>query len=236
MRKYLVLILFILSVSVTAYAEMNCYIAGVVVSSGDCTTPSIHTYDQGFETAFPITSWTVSSPAPTSGATLSGSPPTDSCSKGVTGADDTDTRYAYYNYGSTLSTFYFRLDFMYTANTVPSWDHQLFFAAGQSTTYDVSSIGYLRIYDQGGAFEMSFNGSSSVTVEANPAVNTWYKITGYIDSGTPANSWIKINGGSATTIAPHAVAPQYFFIGDVNSKEALAWEIGYFAIDDEEIS
>jgi len=201
-----------------------------------CTTPSSHTYDQGFETAFPITGHTQSGTI-TSGASLTGSPPVASCSLGLTfasGTSPTASPYNRYDHGSTMAAWYFRIDIKRVGGYTTAWKSlPVYVATEASGAYNSQQIFAIYIERFGGSnVDIHANGTTLVSSSAN---DTWYRITGYVEQATPSNSWIKINGGSSIPFTPaggSTYAARYIWFGSGTTADLpdTTIQVGYFAI------
>jgi hypothetical protein len=219
------------------YARMSTAIVGggVTVAAG-CSTPATHLVDQGFETDFPLTGWTTSSTAAASGVTLLGTPPTASCTKGVYFPDDTTQRYISYDYGTNQNTMYFRFDFYIDSSTVASTDYQRLIVGGES----VASTGQiiLNVRNVTGTLKLHGGATGTTDLDITVTIDAWHTITGYVDSTTSSNSWIKFDGGeqTANTTFGSNTRMRYWMLGDIGNHKTLDYYYGYFALDDEEIA
>ena len=239
------IILFILLLTLPCYAQdlarLNVgVVGGGVAAVAGCTTPATHTYDQGFEAAFPITGWTVSNM--TSGETLTGTPPAASCTKGMLMADQTIATAYYDASGFAGQTHYFRIDFNLATEAFGNWGGLSFMNVGESTTPgSLKAAGFIFEHQGTGVIYLNYAGAATVTLINDVVAGTWYRITGLIDSATPTNSWIKVNGGSAIEFDPYdGLNLYYWHFGDLDGSQAVgnhcSIQYGYFAINNSEIS
>jgi hypothetical protein len=223
----------------TQYARMStAIVGGGVTATAGCSTPATHLVDQGFETDFPLTGWTTSATAAVSGVTLPGTPPTASCTKGLYLPDDDTQRYVYYDYGTNQNTMYFRFDFYIDSTTIANTDAERLLVAGESTNPGSSYQFIIKVRNTGGTLELYGGAVGSVDLGIDITVDAWHTLTGYVDSTTGTNSWVKYDGGGSIQhiTAGANTRMRYWFLGDVSNLKALDYYYGYFALDDEEIS
>jgi hypothetical protein len=177
--------------------------------------------------------------------TLSGSPPTGSCTEGLNVVTNEASNYSQWNRGSAIDssavTFKVYLSIYVDAITLDNYAYGNFLAWTSGTDPSSNQTFALRFRNNNGTYQVQVSGENGTRTDI--ALDTWYEVVYYNDASTPANSYFQLTGGGSTTCdlttdctftPAQTVDGQYLSFGatsGVGAGESVDVEIGYVYMD-----
>lgn len=192
--------------------------------------------------------WGINNGTPVFNQTLSGTPNTRSCSKGlqVVSSGESSHQQAYYNYTTTIADngkYWMRFSINVVSGLASQWNVTRIMGSGSNA--DLANMWMsIRLINTTGSNIVIYlhngtTGSSGIELSAG-----WHQIDACIadggetadacSTGTNGMSWLKVDGGSPVTLAGvDAGAQSYFVLGSWSPDAAVTIQYGYFAVDDD---
>ena len=234
MKKYLILILLIcvLALYATANAGMNCGILGS--GSGEaagCSTPTTgDELNEGFTGTGYENSWTESgSGTIDEDFTLSGTPPSGSCTEGLNIVSSESSDISYWDNGSTIA---FTNDIDYVceiyidSKTLTNYTYSRIIAWSNVTTNVINSVQIVNV--DGYTLRGAGSGNSTGVTFSD---DTWLTVTMHLDA-TPASSYFQCSGcddETQKTFTRTDTVSRYLVLGpdSLGAGESVDIEYGY---------
>lgn len=204
----------------------------LIQNTGSCATPfDGSNWNEGFLGAGYEETWSEGETVGASGGvvdedfTLSGSPPSGSCSEGlnIIATLAGDDSYVRHSYGSALSLpVDIEAEFYIDAVTIPTGGNTIALIQG----YDASWLAnQLQLKNSTGTTFLEVQ-SSTTSASMSVSLDTWHTVKIHLDS-TAASSYVQLDGGAQNTFTRNG-APKHFYVGasGVSASEEIDIEIG----------
>lgn len=233
----------ILLLLVSVLALPSAMIIRKVAEAGGCTTPT--TGDEmnegflgsGFENSGSWGAWSDYEGTPNEDFTLSGTPPTGSCTEGMNVNVSAANAIAQRDRGSAIdqtavsTQYYFSI--YVDSITIDAFTGAGLISWGASTTPATSVLAGTYISYQGGPIRLqSYGATHSDPVEISP--DTWYEVIVTTDTaGGATGSTMEVVGVSTVTFQRGSNNGRYFFAGinNIEAGESADIEFGYIYVN-----
>ena len=248
MKRYFLCLFFLLlaSPAFTQWQEARTTqgVAGaIVVGSPACSTPATgDELNEGFLGAGYENTWTEtigSGGTVNEDATLTGTPPTGSCTEGLNIIDSAAISRTRWNRGSTIDTsevnFDVGLSFRINSITLDNYSYAALLTWSNGTDPSTNVVYWLEFRNNNGTYQIRINSTTDSTVK-NISLETWYEVLIHSDA-TPENSYIQYTPGTDCDVAGECAFTttegtdgQYLHLGNLGSMgagEAIDIEFGY---------
>jgi hypothetical protein len=233
-------------------SRLNALVIGATVASAACSTPDNgDILDEGFLGAgYQVAGWTEVIGAGGSineDTTLSGTPPTSSCTEGVRIVASGANTYVYWDNGSALDASVGDIDITFdvrvsSATTTGEFTDQRLFVPGTSTDPSATNNMFLRIFRFSSVLYLRADSTgNSTSVAITP--DAWITVKIHLDASDVATSYLQVTGAGAPTTCDVAgecaftslnVDPRYFHFGGcdgIGAGEVVDVQIGYISIN-----
>jgi len=252
MKRIILSILLLLTFCAESWALDPAFLMGMVKKgAGACTTPTGDSFYDGFEgcaadgSSGCDTTWS-SVESPVYNYTLTGTPPTGACSKGLQTASTGTATYARHDIGSGLTTYWTKFSLYVASHDLANFANTVIFSAGSSSSLPLTGrAGSLQLYNNNGTITVrvsSGDTSSALTVNTGE----WHTVEMCLTdggaaadpcgAGTNGEGWLKLDGGAAATFACIDTAgndQRYFVFGIATASRTADIVFGNIQVDDD---
>lgn len=233
-----------LAISAQSWAWMGVTMVGGGGVAAGCSTPSGTVMSEGFESCSADFSsgcdetWILNGDSATGNETLTGSPPTGSCSKGLLSDTSGESgERVYWDNGSAIdySTTNVTIEFSLYINsaTIDSNQNIVLLSWSGTNTGSPGTPAFISLRNNGGVSWQIYAYGGSISTLLTVTLETWYIVTLHLNT-TAASSYIKLDSGAENNFTRADVSGRYLVIGSLQNEsatEAVSFEIGYVTIN-----